>query len=179
MPGKHAPASPRSFYLSLARSIGGALAALGLVAGVAVLIASSRTAGEPDGTAAPPGSPSPSPTATVSPTPSPTPSPRPSPSPSPSPSPLPRSDVSVEVLNGTRRNGLAARTAERLEDSGYADVEIGNAPEPAERTRIFFREGFRAEAERLLEDFPDFSALAPAGEGQSAMLRVVLGDDFP
>ncbi|TML79799.1 MAG: hypothetical protein E6G04_04570 [Actinobacteria bacterium] len=36
MPGKHAPESPGSFYLSVARAVGGALVVLGVVAVIAV-----------------------------------------------------------------------------------------------------------------------------------------------
>ena len=62
----------------------------------------------------------PSPTPTVIPTPSVTPSPTIDPN-------QKRSDVKLQVLNGTDKTGFAKSSAEKLEDLGYREVTIGNA----------------------------------------------------
>ncbi len=171
MPGKHAPASPRSFYLSLTRSIGGALAALGLVAVIVVVAVSSRGEDGPplaDPTVTGAGSPSPTPTMSVEPTPEETP-----------PPPLvPRRRLEIEVLNGTGRTGLAAGVEERMREEGYRRIEIGNTA-AAERTTIFYRGSMRREARRLLRDFPEFGRIREARSGSpgEAEITVVLGDD--
>ncbi|MDH5533935.1 MAG: LytR C-terminal domain-containing protein, partial [Candidatus Pacebacteria bacterium] len=59
----------------------------------------------------------------------------PTPLPSPSPQFFPNL-YSVQVLNGTNIGGLATTTKELLEENGYEDVEIGNAPEDYVLTEI-------------------------------------------
>jgi hypothetical protein len=173
MPGKHAPRSVLSFYLSLARAVAGALAAVGvLVAVVLVLLNLVLGRGESPPSALPTveGAPAASPEATL-----PT---LETPTPSPTGTALAPGRVTVAVLNGTTRRGLAAATAERIRRAGYRVVDVGNAPRTEEST-IFYRPGARAEALAFQERFPEFGVLQESTQTGQAMLRVVIGADFP
>jgi hypothetical protein len=171
MPGKHAPESSASFVLSLSKAVGGALAA---VAVMAILVVALLTRGdaEPKGSPAITGSPSSSPAAS---------SPSPSastPSPKPTPKVLAPSKVTVQVLNGTSRTGLAAQTAQEIEKEGYKLAGTGNAPR-TDKSTIFYRKGRRAEALAFQRAFPDFTVLEEAPSSQTPILKVVLGADWP
>jgi len=174
MPGKHAPASPRSFYLSFARALGAALGAVALMV-IAVLVLLNRGDGKSNGSL---------PIVSSSPTRSTSPLPTVSPSPTASPrattSVLPVNRVTVEVLNGTTQTGLARDTAEKIEAEGYDVVEVGNQRPPIAKSTIYYRPGRRAEALAFQEAFPEFTVLRelktlPSG----TILRVVMGADYP
>ncbi len=96
-------------------------------------------------------------------TPSPTPTPEPAtPEPTPTPSPLERSEISLEILNGTSTTGLAASTSSRLQELGYEVVRVGNATNSAfEQTIVRVKPTMLDLAEQLIRDLaPDFEAIA-------------------
>lgn len=171
--GKHAPQSSLSFYLSLGRALGGAAAALGLVAAIAVVAAGGGSdetkAGDaarrpPDGKRITP-SPTvaPSPTATIE---------------GGDGRTLPPRRVSVIVLNGDGRRGLAARTADRVSKEGYEVLDVSN--EAITRTStVFFGEGFAEEARALQKAFPEFTKIEAGERRQEPDLLLVIGKDFP
>lgn len=166
MPGKHAPDSPSSFYLSLGKAVGGALAALGVMLAL-VLVLLGRTDAEPK---AGPTVSGPNPTAT---------GPRtPVRSPTPTPSVLPVSRVTVDVLNGTVRARLARQTADIIEKAGYKIGEVDNGPRTPKST-IFYKPGRRAEALEFQGRFSDFTVLEESESSQRSILRVVVGADWP
>jgi LytR cell envelope-related transcriptional attenuator len=172
VPGKHAPESPKSFYLSIARAAGGATVALGVIIAIALVAVSShgtkpqaKRSIVPTSTA----------TATVAV------SPRVTPTPTRRPAPLvPHSKVSVNVLNGTAQNGLAGKVAAALRKQGYAVNDVTNAPSHAATTTIFYRPGQKLLAGRLLKEHPEFGKIAPASSTtpKTAFLTLVLGDDY-
>jgi hypothetical protein len=174
MPGKHAPASPRSFYLSVARALGAALGAVGLMV-AAVLVLVSRGGDEPN-----------LPTvenarSTVTATsPSPTLSPSPSPTVRPTPSVLPVNQITVEVRNGTTRNGLGRSTATKISDEGYRIGFVGNQRPTVAESTLFYRPGRRAEALAFQKVFPEFTVVRESTAlPQGTTLRVVIGGDYP
>lgn len=171
MPGKHAPESSASFIVSLSRAVGGALAAVAVMAILVVALLNRGNAEEPGAAIITSPSSSPSRTASASPKPS-------TLSPSPTPSVLATRKVTVQVLNGTPRTGLAAATAQEIEKAGYKLAGTGNAAR-SEKSTIFYRKGRRAEALALQEKFPDFTVLDEAPSSQTAILRLVLGLDWP
>ncbi len=174
MPGKHAPASPRSFLLSLARALGAALGAVALIV-IAIVVLLTRGDGKSLGD---PTVSSPTSRATVT-SPSPTPS-SPSPSPTATRSVLPANLVNVEVLNGTTRNGLARDTASKIEDEGYKIVKVDNQRPPIPKSTIFYRPGRRAEALAFQEAFPEFTVVRESESlAAGTVLRVVIGGDYP
>lgn len=63
-------------------------------------------------------------------------------------------DIRVLVLNGKGVQGLAAGVTEELDALGYQMLEPDNHPS-LDRTRVWYREGFGAEALDLGASFPD------------------------
>jgi LytR cell envelope-related transcriptional attenuator len=172
MPGKHAPASPRSFYLSLARAAGAALGAVALIV-IAILVLLNRGDGKNEGAL---------PIVSSSPTRSTSPSPTLSPSPTASPakSVLPANRVTVDVLNGTTTNGLGRSTANKIEAEGYKIGTVGNQRPPIAKSTIYYRPGRRAEALAFQETFPEFTVVRELKSLPSGtILRVVVGADYP
>lgn len=177
MPGKHAPGSPSSFYLSVARAVLGALAVLGAVVLLVVLVVSRG--GDDGGPVATPtitrtNTPRATPTATATATSTPT------ATASPSPTLRPRSKVTIVVLNATGRTGLARRVADELEKGGYNVVRVGNA-ERAAKTTIYYKSSAKADAEALLDRYPELGRTrsATASSAKDALLTIVLGADYP
>jgi hypothetical protein len=168
--GKHEPPTKRSWYVSVATST---LRAVILVAAAVIGIVFIRSAF--------PGNASQTIT-TLSPTSTPPKSPTSSPSTaaSSSPSSKPRvKGVTVQVLNGTSTTGLASIVSGQLKKDGYSVRVPGNVKN-ADRTTIYFQDGFKPEAEFLKQQhFPE-AVLAPAPSTFPADvdITVVLGPDF-
>ncbi|HVL33708.1 MAG TPA: LytR C-terminal domain-containing protein [Actinomycetota bacterium] len=185
MPGKHAPASPRSFYLSVARAVAGGLTAVALI--VLIIMVAAGSGGDGRSTLAGDPTTSPSPTVSASPSPSEIPTPDISPTVSTSPTAAnsavrPPSKVKVVVLNGTTRPGLAARVASELEDAGYNVLRPGNANFRAEESAIYYRDGFRDEARAMARKFPKLGRAREATARTTtvdANITVVVGADYP
>jgi len=168
VPGKHAPESPTSFYLSLARAVGGALVVLGVVAAIA--IAATGGGGKKPGAQNTTPPPTVSAHVTASSTPTVTPSTTAS-----TPS---LANITVDVLNGTQRAGLATALANKLKADGYTVKKIGNQAAHQTQTTIYFAAGFKSAAEALLSKHPELKRFAPAPSTQTVTLTVVIGDDY-
>ena len=167
MPGKHAPESPASFYLSVARAVGGALVVLGVVAVIAI----AATGGGGKKPAAQ--KTTPPPTVSTNPTLSST--------PSTSTSPTANSNlarITVDVFNGTQRAGLATGLANKLKADGYTVKTVGNQAKHQAQTTIYYRVGFKAAADALLAAHPELKRVAEAPASQTETLTVVIGDDY-
>jgi len=176
MSGKHAPDSPRSYYVSLARALGAALGAVALMV-IAVVVLLSRGGGTDQATS-PAISPRPG-ASTKSPSPRPTTTGTTSPTPTATASTLAPANVTVHVQNGTSRSRLAAQTATKIRDKGYQVTTVNNAGASFSKSTIFYRKGAKDEALAFQETFPEFTVLKEATGTQSAMLRVVVGADYP
>lgn len=172
MPGKHAPASPRSFYMSLARAVAAALGAVALIT-IAIVVLLNRGDGKSESAL---------PIVSNSPTRSTSPSPTSSPTPTATATRrvLPANQVNVEVLNGTTTNGLARETAQKIEAEGYEIVTVGNARPTIAKSTVYYRPGRRAEALAFQEAFREFTVLRELRSLPSGTtLRVVIGGDYP
>ena len=144
---------------------------------VAVIVLLSRGGGT-DQT----GSPAITPRASVttkSPSPRPTTTRTTSPSPTPTASTFAPAKVTVHVQNGTNRQGLARKTATKIRDEGYQVTTVNNTGVAFTKSTIFYRKGAKDEALAFQETFPEFTVLKEATGTQSAMLRVVVGADYP
>lgn len=168
MPGKHAPESPASFYLSVARAVGGALVVLGVVAVIAIAATGGGGKKPSAKTTTPP------PTVSTHPTLSSTPST--TVTPTATASNLAR--ITVDVLNGTQRAGLATALANKLKADGYTVKKVGNQAAHQTLTTIYYRVGFKAAAEAMLTSHPELKRFAPAPDAQTETLAVVIGDDY-
>lgn len=180
MPGRHAPASSKSFLISLGTAIGGALAALAVVVGIAVVVLNAGSdAEEPNAiNTTPPPTTTTEPTPTVTDTATPTETATPTPTQTAEVTPV--SETTLRVLNGTGRAGLAAGMADRAKAEGYPEAKVGNSQRTAKST-IYYRADSQDEAEELRRRFPELTEIAPAPASfqTDVMLTIVLGDDYP
>ena len=62
---------------------------------------------------------------------------------------VPDSRVRIQVLNGSRKPGLARFATDRLRDAGYDVVSLGNASKSADASVVLDRVGKREIAERI------------------------------
>jgi LCP family protein required for cell wall assembly len=86
-------------------------------------------------------------------------------------------DVTVTVLNGTMRAGLADAWARRLRSLGYQVRDVGNADRrDVPTTRIVFTPGAEAKAQLIQGEFPGSTA-EPATTPQRTDVVVILGAD--
>lgn len=175
--GKHAPASSKSFLISLGTAIAGALVALGIVVGIAVV---ALNAGNDDGVGALPTNTPTRSTPITSPTPTESIPATPTQSESVPPAAKAPSETTLRVLNGAGRSGLAASFADRAKAEGYPQPVLGNA-DAATKSTIYYRADSEAEAEALRARFPELTEIAPAPASfkTDVMLTVVLGADYP
>jgi hypothetical protein len=90
------------------------------------------------------------------------------------------SQVTVNVLNGTARAGLAKTVSTKLSQDGYSVKRVGNAP-AQQKTTIYYRPGERADAEALLAAHPELGVIqaATSTTPTNAFLTVILGSDYP
>jgi len=81
----------------------------------------------------------------------------PSPTPQASPTPdLDRSDLSIEVLNGSGEPGVAGDAEELLEDLGYELIETGNADSyDYDQIQVSVKESNKDYLQLLLNDLKD------------------------
>jgi hypothetical protein len=112
-------------------------------------------------------------------TPPPTVSPAISPTPGrQAPEPLPFDQIKVQVLNGTDVSGLAADTAELLEDAGYKVPTIGDAEVNYDVTTIFHVPKRKVDAQLLQEKYFPMAVLEVADEDIEVDITVNLGSDY-
>ena len=88
------------------------------------------------------------------------------------------SEVSVLVLNSTRRSGLAARLVQELDALGYQTPEPSNYQTLLDQSRVWYVEGFRLEAEAVAVVVPDALVELTPSDSPSSPVTVVLGASF-
>jgi hypothetical protein len=117
-------------------------------------------------------------TKTLSPTP-PGPSSSVSSSPTKSRKPRPKGQVTVQVLNGSTKNFLAAQVSETLRQDGYNVKSAGNYNPKIATTIIYYQSDLLPEAQRLQRQRFQGSELmlAPATLSADIDLQVILGAD--
>ena len=90
----------------------------------------------------------------------------------------PKGRVTVEVLNGTRRQG-AARTATRmLRRSGLDVVFLGNADSLSPATRVVARRGDSVRARYVAAALGSGAVTVEIDTFRRVDVSVILGDDF-
>ncbi|MEV5509600.1 LCP family protein [Streptomyces orinoci] len=94
----------------------------------------------------------------------------------PTPVEVAPSRIHVQVLNGTKRNGLGRTTDEALRATGFATTGIpGDAP-PAPRTVIGFDPRWDRSVRTVAAALPGAELRAVPGQGP--LVQVILGNDF-
>lgn len=86
--------------------------------------------------------------------------------------------ITVDVLNGTQRAGLATALGNKLKSDGYTVKNIANQKTHQTLTTIYYKAGFKAAADALLAAHPELKRVAPAPASQTVTLTVVIGDDY-
>jgi LytR cell envelope-related transcriptional attenuator len=128
-----------------------------------------------------PSSPSPSPRPTRSRTsasPS-TPAAPTSPTPKKTQAAAPSAKAPVQVLNNSRRTGLAHQVAAVVGDEGWHIYNVGNLQGLVPVSTVYYPPGDRAAARHLMHDFSSIRRIAPNGEGRingSGLTLVVTAD---
>ena len=88
------------------------------------------------------------------------------------------SSVNVEVLNGAGVAGLAARTADRLAQSGFIIAAVGDASKPQAQNSVVARPGARAAAEQIAATLSlPSSRVSESATVSGADIQVLLGAD--
>jgi len=99
--------------------------------------------------------------------------------------------VSIEILNGTGRSGLAGRTSQIFQSFGYDVVRVGNADHSEyEKTTVTGREGELAAAQQVAnviqcsnvetrkEELPGDELVEPMAASEVVDVTIILGKDF-
>ena len=88
--------------------------------------------------------------------------------------------VTVQVLNGSWRDGAARDMAARLRRSGYDVVATQLALGEFPTSRIYYSEGHLADALALQRRFPEFARVEPAPRrlSRAVALHAVVGRDY-
>lgn len=90
----------------------------------------------------------------------------------------------VLAVNGTKKSGIARRTADRLIGAGYLNTTPTDSIDVVEVTTVYYREGFRAAAEGAATALNlDPAGVVPLGQPVSAVddqadVVVAIGNDF-
>ncbi len=89
-------------------------------------------------------------------------------------------EVRVVVLNSVGINGAAGRMTDRLDESGYQTLSPDDYEPEQDPSRIWYREGFSAEANVLLDLIPGalVEALPDESLGEGADILMVLGTGY-
>lgn len=87
--------------------------------------------------------------------------------------------VTVEVLNGSGRNGMARLGARRLRRLGLDVILFGNAPGPAvDSTQVILRRGDEAQARQVREALGVGTVITRRDSLPRVDVTVILGPDF-
>jgi hypothetical protein len=90
------------------------------------------------------------------------------------------SEVRVLVLNSTEIAGAAGRLTEELAAQGYQTLEASDFTPEQDPSRVWYREGFSAEANVLAELIPGslVESIPDPTVGEGADIVIVLGTGY-
>jgi hypothetical protein len=105
---------------------------------------------------------------------------RPAPLPQAAPAPVavPDSRVRIEVLNGSRKAGLARLATDRLRAAGYDVVYLGNARSPAKESVVLDRVGKKEIANRVANVLDIVRVETQRDTARYLEVTVILGSDW-
>jgi hypothetical protein len=83
------------------------------------------------------------------------------------------------VLNGTAKEGLATKAADRLRADGYEIVAVARASRSYDKTTVFYQPGQKGLADQIAR-FLGASEVSPAPDNldKDIPVTVVVGNDF-
>lgn len=176
-PGRHASPDNSSFYRSLVIMILGIIGVGAVVFGILYLLADEPT---PPSTTPVAGGSTTSTTTTITSTSS-TEAATTTTTPASTTVPVrPPEEVRVQVLNSMGLAGAAGRLTARLAEDGYQTLQAADYSPELNPTRVWYREGFSAEANVLLSYVPDgrVEALPDPTLSEGADVVIVLGTGY-
>jgi len=88
------------------------------------------------------------------------------------------SEVQVQVVNSTDRNGLAASLSETLATRGYEMAESGNYSQALDTTHVWYSSGFAREAAVLASGFVPDAIVEEAPDPLDVDILVVIGASY-
>ena len=91
---------------------------------------------------------------------------------------VPDSRVRVEVLNGSRKPGLARVATDKLRDAGYDVVFLGNAPNAAKTSVVIDRVGKRELADKIAKVLAITPVRTERDTTRYLEVTVILGSDY-
>ncbi len=94
------------------------------------------------------------------------------------PPPLEPGELTVLVLNSTRRTGLAGRTTQRISEQGYRTLPADNYSPTLDTSLVRYAPGLEREAETLAALIPDANLELSPEDDPPAQLVVILGLSF-
>lgn len=94
------------------------------------------------------------------------------------PLPAPGRRVTVEVLNGTRRQGLARVATRMLRERGMDVVSFGNADSMADSTRVLVRRGDPGRGKDVVEALGAGRMRIAPDTLRRVDATVILGEDY-
>jgi LytR cell envelope-related transcriptional attenuator len=83
------------------------------------------------------------------------------------------SSVTVDVLNGTGEDGLAARNASALQKAGFKIAAVDTAPSPSTKTIVEYPSGMQSQAAAVSAHVPG----AATAQGSVTVVTLLLGSD--
>jgi 2-keto-3-deoxy-L-rhamnonate aldolase RhmA len=92
--------------------------------------------------------------------------------------PSPDNRITVEVLNGTRRQGLARVATRALRERGIDVVFFGNADTAADSTRVLVRRGDPARGKDVVEALAAGRIRIEPDTLRRVDVTVIVGDDY-
>lgn len=173
--GRHASPDPRGFYKSLAVMIGGIILVgaamflvLYLLADSPAPVTTTSSSQATTSSTADPTTTAPSTTTTVT-------------TPTTAEVPVrPPNEIRVQVLNSIGLAGAAGRLTTRLDEAGYQTLPAADYSPEQDPSRIWYRSGFSAEANVLLEFIPEarVEEIPDSTIGEGADVVIVLGTGY-
>lgn len=87
-----------------------------------------------------------------------------------------KGNFKIDILNGTNRNGLAARVSSKLQQKGYTNIKTGNGNKST-RSKLIVN-GLSKEVEKTLKRDFNIDNIEYSEDGENNYIKVILGDDF-
>ncbi|KGK87950.1 LCP family protein [Clostridium sp. HMP27] len=87
-----------------------------------------------------------------------------------------KSSFKIDILNGTNRNGLAARVSSKLQQKGYVNIKTANGNKNTKSKLVV--NGLSKEVEQILKRDFNIENIEYDEDGENNYIKAILGDDF-
>ncbi|MBE6068934.1 MAG: LytR family transcriptional regulator [Clostridium lundense] len=87
-----------------------------------------------------------------------------------------KGNFKIDILNGTNRNGLAARVSSKLQQKGYVNIKTANGNKSTKSKLVV--NGLSKEVEQILKRDFNIENIEYDEDGENNYIKAILGDDF-